>query len=175
MGGRNSKFLAIVWTAALLSSVFVAPTFAYEPQADDSVEMLDSADSVLSTLSLMEALLHVPFDAASTFLLTANWQYPFRDADSGDWQAFPEFDAYQYIGSMAPAAARNDLSLFPAEFSGDPLDDASASFGMRLNSGWSLSLAYETIDTSHRDAPVATRSSIGPVYEGPVIFATVEF
>lgn len=109
--------------------------------------------------------------ARSSYLFAKPSAYALRDADT--WRS--AISSALETETLVEAARQNRWEPFPTGFNNGVLPAATGNVGMRLNSGLQLSVAYETIDTSHRDAPLAARSSIGPVYEGPVLFATVEF
>jgi hypothetical protein len=57
----------------------------------------------------------------------------------------------------------------------DPLTQNESEFGLRLPNGWSLHFTYESLDTSLALAPASGPTSIGPLYEGPMLSATLKF
>ncbi len=65
-----------------------------------------------------------------------------------------------------------------AETNSHPTSASTDSIGVQLDNGWALGLTYETIDTSLKLGSVveeSSKSSIGPVYEGPMFVATLKF
>jgi len=178
ISGIASVFYRSLLVAVMVQAILFSSVFASERVVDECFTPALDAQPALQGPRCQEAT-EAAFVVASSALMNERALLPGRYAnmaDSSQPVRLPPQIPYPYIedylesgGKDAPGArSASVFSMQRQRFA------ELVTLGLGLKSGWSLLLSYETIDTAAGDS-FAGPTSIGPIYEGPVVSAIRRF